>query len=176
MQHTEDTWQTGAIADAPGFSRQQHLRVNILTASSPDHASPQPPSASSAVDETSESADDDAADLDTHSLLKYCPPQVPYSQRRPHPESAVVPNFIEALDYNDTLECLLPDVNHSWYVVIMRPALYSNKDVTPDLFVLSIFGWLTRGPLRHLSTARPDSASGAPGLLFLLYIIGKDNA
>ena len=67
----------------------------MLTASFPDHASPQSPPAC-LVDETSDSADDDAADLVTLTPLKYCPPQVPYSQRRPHPESAEVPNFIEA--------------------------------------------------------------------------------
>jgi hypothetical protein len=102
MQRTEDTWQTGAITNAPGPSRQQHLRLNMLTASSPDHSPPQPPPASSAADEASESADDDAEDYDTLTPLKYCSPQVKYSQRQPHPESAVVPAHIEAaaLEYS----------------------------------------------------------------------------
>jgi hypothetical protein len=56
----------------------------------------------------------------------------------------------------------------------MHPTLYGNKDVTPDTFVFSIFGWLTRGPLRTLSVARPDIADGSPGLLYILYLIAAD--
>jgi hypothetical protein len=51
--------------------------------------------------------------------------------------------------------------------------MYGSKDRTPDQFVLSIFGWLTRGPLRHLSRARPDIATGSPGLLYIMLMIGE---
>ena len=165
-----DSWRNGSIAHAAGStSRREQLRICMLTSSSPPHS----PAASSAPDE-------DYGEAATP--LRYAAPTSGSSSANAYAAPAFVPPkptpiardiFRAISEYNDTLESYLPLNKEHWYVQITRPG---PKDVTvsPTEFVLAIFGWLDRGPLRHISLARPDIASGSSTLMFLIYRIGQE--
>jgi hypothetical protein len=180
-----DTWRTGSIAHAAGSNRREHLRLNMLTASSsPPPPTPQTLPASSAATESIEDEDsedsgnavpeDDAYALHT-TPIRFTPAPAPVTRAAPREGTILLPERIRdaVTEYNATLDSLRPDSVHDWYVIITHPAMYGSKDRFPDQFVLSIFGWLTRGPLRHLSRARPDVATGSPGLLYIMLMIGE---
>ncbi len=141
----------------------------MLTSSSPPHS----PAASSAPDEYY----GDAA-----TPLRYAAPTSGSSSANAYAAPAFVPpqptpagrDIRRAIgEYHETLQSVRPLDKEHWYVQITRPG---PKDVTvsPTEFVLAIFGWLDRGPLRQLSLARRDIASGSSALMFLIYSIGEE--
>ena len=74
------------------------------------------------------------------------------------------------MQYNKDLNTLVSDPMTYVIYSYQHPQLNSPE---PHLG-LAIFGWTTKGPSRHVSTARPDIRDGAPRLMNIIYLIGRD--